>query len=230
MKVSPHCRKPHGYSGKLIVIEGPDGCGKGTQIEMLVRALKKEHPDREVVVTHEPWDVPESPDGMRIRRILKHEESEIDPGDGRIDVAKLQKMYVCDRYMHWVCVIIPALKRGAIVICDRERMSTYAYGHAFGLDVSEIDMWHEQLPIPDRFVLLDVPATTCAERMQKRAEKNGEKLEFFEQKGKVERIMPSYRHIRDLGILPAILVDGTGSPKQVSMRIFSEVLPILERM
>ncbi len=50
---------------------------------------------------------------------------------------------------HWVSLILKLLQEGAIVVCGRERMSTYAYGHAFGLDVDEIHAWHALLPVPD---------------------------------------------------------------------------------
>lgn len=210
--------------GKLFVIEGPDGCGKGTQIKWLVRELRKGYPDREVVVTHEPWDEPESPDGMRIRRVLKHQETEIDPGDGHIDSKKFQKLYVGDRYLHWAILIVRKLSEGAIVICDRERMSTYAYGYAFGLDVDEIHSWHVLFPIPDKFIFLDAPAAICSERLVKRAAKRGEELEFFETTEKIKKVVGAYRHIRDTGLLPIVSVDGTGHPKQVFTRVLSEVL------
>lgn len=219
----------HGLPGRVVVIEGPDGCGKDTQIDLVVKALKALYPGRKIVQTHEPWDVPESPDGMRIRRILKHLESEIDPGDGTIDAKKFQKLYVSDRYIHWVVLILKLLREEVIVICSRERMSTYAYGHAFGLDVEEIHSWHTLLPVPDIFVLIDTPAAICAKRMVERAKQRGEPLEFFEVEGKVERIMPSYRHIRDLGILPVVVIDGTGTRKDIHQRILREVLLIIER-
>lgn len=219
----------HSYPGTLIVIERPDGCGKDTQIRMLVRALKKQYPGRRVITTHEPWDVPESPDGMRIRRILQHEETEIDPGDGKIEPAKFQKLYVGDRYTHWVCLLLGELKKGTIIVCSRERMSTYAYGHAFDVDINEIRFWHGLIPLPDIFIFLDTPAEICAIRVVKRAMNEGVKMEYFEKAEFIERIVTAYRHIRDLGVLPVVSVDGNAYPRLVHERVLPEAIRAIER-
>lgn len=221
----------HNLPGTMIVIEGPDGCGKDTQIKMLKNELGKRYTGRRIVVTHEPWDVPESPDGMRIRRILKHQETVIDPGDDGIKPAKFQKLYVSDRYTHWVLLVLRELEAGSIVICSRERMSTYAYGYAFGLDVEEIRSWHALIPLPDVFIYLDTPADVCAQRILARAFKNRDEtgLEYFETAKKLEKIIPAYRHIRDLGVLPVVAIDGGGYPRQIHEHVIIEAIRAIER-
>jgi thymidylate kinase len=44
----------HGFPGRIVVIEGPDGCGKDTQIDLVVKALMLLHPERKIAQTHEP--------------------------------------------------------------------------------------------------------------------------------------------------------------------------------
>lgn len=216
----------HGLPGRHIELEGLDGSGKGTQLDLLVPVLVRLFTNREVVLTHEPWDVPASPDGMRIRRILQHQEQEIDPGDGKIDPSKFQKIYVGDRYIHQVEEIRPRLKEGDIVVCDRGRLSTYGYGSAFGVPVEDIHRWHELIPIPDIIVFVDVPAEVCVERL-----KGGrDQLEYFESVEKLKPVREAYLKVHTLGILPTVVVDGTGAPEVVHKKVLAEVLHAIEGM
>lgn len=219
------------YDGLLIVFEGPDGCGKDEQIRRLVERLRAEYPDREIVVTYEPWDVIDSPSGSRIRRLLRNQEPycEIEPGDGKIIPARFQTMYVENRYIHWAKLVLPALMRGAIVICSRERMSTYAYGRAFGVSVAEIDSWHAMLPNHDLIIFLDTPVSVCTARFVARAQEEDVELEYFETEDKIRRIVNAYRYVHRLGLLNNVTrVSGAGSRKAVHERVWPHVAKKVE--
>lgn len=180
--------EPNSHKGVFIVIEGPDGSGKGFQTRSLARWLRRMFPDRRVLLTHEPWEGERY--GRWIRKVLRHIITEIEPGDGKITASKFQRWYVENRIQHQSRLILAVLEKGGIVVCDRERLSTLAYGHAYGVSVDEMMVWHKEVPTkPDQIIYLDTSAATCIERMKKR----GDNKEFFEDN--VQTIIEAYRYI-----------------------------------
>ena len=114
-------------TGKFITFEGADGSGKTTQIETIKEYLEKQ--GHECLLTREPGG---SDLGNKIREILLHYDGEVD------SLAELL-LYMADRAQHVKKVIIPALKEGKIVLCDRYTDSSVSYqGYARGLDIERI--------------------------------------------------------------------------------------------
>ena len=114
-------------TGRFITFEGADGSGKTTQIEMIKKYLEKQ--GHECLLTREPGG---SDLGNKIREILLHYDGEVD------SLAELL-LYMADRAQHVKKVIIPALKEGKIVLCDRYTDSSVSYqGYARGLDIERI--------------------------------------------------------------------------------------------
>ncbi len=102
--------------GLFITIEGTDGAGKSTQIELLTEYLSKK--GRDVLVTREPGG---TPIGEKIREIiLDTENSEMS------DITEAM-LYAASRAQHVNEKIKPALLEGKIVICDRFVDSSIAY-------------------------------------------------------------------------------------------------------
>jgi dTMP kinase len=131
-------------TGRLVAFEGIDGCGKSTQIARLARALR----DRDPLCTHEPTD---GPHGRRIRAMARSGAS-VAPKD---ELA----WFLDDRREHVSRVIAPALAAGRLVLTDRYFLSTVAYQGARGLDWHEIlEQSEAEFPIPDRVLLLEIPA------------------------------------------------------------------------
>jgi dTMP kinase len=134
--------------GRFVTFEGGEGSGKSTQIQDLAAILRAE--GREVVETREPGG---SPLGERIRSLL------LDPG-ARMDAATQILLFCAARRDHVVARIEPALKRGAIVLCDRFMDSTRAYqGAAGAIDRSVVETL-ETLAVggtrPDLTIVLDI--------------------------------------------------------------------------
>lgn len=101
---------------KFLSFEGGEGVGKTTQIARL--ALRFEKLGKEVVVTREPGG---STIANKIRSLL------IDPKlKGLNSLAELF-LYEASRVQHLQDTILPALKRGAIVLCDRFADSSLVY-------------------------------------------------------------------------------------------------------
>ena len=97
------------YTGKLFSFEGSEGSGKSTQIDLLAQELIDM--GHEIVVTREPGG---TEIGESIRHLLIHQslEEEMTPETELLLFAASRAQIVRQ-------VILPALKQGKIVICDR---------------------------------------------------------------------------------------------------------------
>ncbi|MDX8403875.1 MAG: dTMP kinase, partial [Mariprofundaceae bacterium] len=102
-------------TGRLITFEGGDGSGKSTQLRMTETWLREQ--EYEVLITHEPGDTAL---GAEIRSLLLEGEY--------IPVPECELLlFLADRAQHVREVMMPALKSGTWVLCDRYSDSTMAY-------------------------------------------------------------------------------------------------------
>jgi dTMP kinase len=154
-------RRRFGMQGLFITVEGPEGAGKTTVLTKVGTELKNKGLD--IVLTREPG-------GIRIAEqirqvILNKENTEM---DGRTEAL----LYAAARRQHLVEKVMPALERGAIVLCDRFIDSSLAYqGYARGLGIQEvyaINQFATQGIMPDLTLYFDVDT----ERGLKRIEQN----------------------------------------------------------
>jgi dTMP kinase len=114
--------------GKFITIEGTDGSGKSTQIELLMDYLRKKGAD--VIFTREPGGTQIS---EKIREII------LDVDNSEMTGITEALLYAAARSQHVEEKIIPALEAGKIIICDRFVDSSIAYqGAARGLGAEKI--------------------------------------------------------------------------------------------
>lgn len=159
--------------GLFITFEGVDGCGKTTQMELLAKYLQ----DRgyEVIITREPGA---KGLGEKIREILLHYEGEV---SSRAE----SFLFLADRAQHIDKIIMPAVKDGKIVLCDRHTDSTIAYqGYGRGVDIDELVMLNNLATgkrKPDLTFVFDIDIETSMSRVGKekdRMESAG--AEFFE--------------------------------------------------
>jgi dTMP kinase len=136
--------------GKFITFEGSEGSGKSTQSRMLCNYLKRMGLD--VVYLREPGGTKIS---EKIRKIL------LNPGNDSITAVCEMLLYMASRSQVVEEVILPALTKGKIVICDRFLDSTLAYqGFGLGMDISAIKSVAKlatQGLTPDLTVFLDLP-------------------------------------------------------------------------
>ena len=137
-----------GDPGHLVALEGVEGAGKSTQLELLRREL--EGRGRPVVVTREPGGTPV---GERVRALLLDPAMELHPRTEALLFAAARAELVQR-------VIRPALERGAVVLCDRYLDSSLAYqGGARGLGrqpVEAVNRFATGGLLPDLVVLLDL--------------------------------------------------------------------------
>ena len=111
--------------GLFIVFEGQDGAGKSTQIAAMRSYL--ESCGREVILTREPGGTPIA---EKIRELL------LDRDNKGMDAACEAYLYAAARAEHVQNVILPAIERGAVVLCDRFLLSSLAY-QGFGRKLGE---------------------------------------------------------------------------------------------
>jgi dTMP kinase len=145
----------------FITLEGGEGVGKSTQLQRLAEALRARGLD--VVETREPGG---SPGAEAIRRLL------LEGADERWTPEAEALLFAAARADHVARTIRPALARGAWVLCDRFLDSSLAYqGGAGGLGAEAIRQLHEVGSrgfLPDRTLLLELPAAAAAERLSVR--------------------------------------------------------------
>lgn len=103
--------------GLFITFSGPEGCGKTTQIQMLADRLRKQGWD--VLVTKEPGGDEDVCKAIRSILLSHHPE--------RISGFTELLLFSADRRHHIETVILPALRAGKIVLCDRWVPDTFAY-------------------------------------------------------------------------------------------------------
>ena len=114
-------------AAKFIVFDGPDGCGKTTQRDLLARHLRDQGLD--VVTCKDPGgtDI-----GDRIRHIL------LDYDLSEMDVQCEALLFMASRAQLVGQVIQPAIKQHKVVLCDRFVSATCAYQGAAGHDMQRI--------------------------------------------------------------------------------------------
>jgi dTMP kinase len=136
-------------AGLFIAFEGGDGAGKSTQAAAVQARL--EAAGHAVLRTREPGG---TPIGEKLRSLV------LDHGHGEIDARTEALIFAASRAAHVQQVILPALERGQIVLCDRFIDSSVAYqgaGRELGIGaVRDINLWATASLLPDVTVLLDV--------------------------------------------------------------------------
>jgi dTMP kinase len=186
--------------GRLIALEGIDGCGKSTQAGLLATRL-------DAVLTFEPGATVL---GESLRRLL------LDRGDVPIAERTEALLMGADRAQHVAEVVRPALEAGRWVVSDRYSASTLAYqGFGRGLDRSELDpliAWATGDISPDLNVLVDVPVEVGAAR------RGGEAADRFEGESDafLQRVAAGYRSLAGAADTPWLVVDGTGRVDEVA--------------
>lgn len=139
--------------GKLIAVEGIDGAGTTTQAGLLAEELRRRGHD--VVLTAEPSGTAVT---SRLRQWMKNET---------VPSHDLLLCFCADRAIHLHETILPALRSGALVVCDRYTLSTLAY-QSFDNDPSLVRTLCRLHPAPDLTVILDPSIQLAAARVQSR--------------------------------------------------------------
>lgn len=194
----------------FITVEGIEGCGKSTLVAALSERLRAS--GKETIVTREPGGTPA---GDAIRRIF------LQPG---LEIAPLTEALLVNaaRAQHVLDVIEPALRRGAIVLCDRFVDSALAYqGYGRGIDLQMLRELCDTAAgglVPDLTFVLDIPVPISRERTAARNAGANDRLEgedsaFHERVRRgfldLARQAPRYK-----------VIDATKPPEEVAVQAY----------
>ena len=163
------------FSGKFIVLDGPDGCGKSTQTQLLAEWLQKQ--DVPAVSFRDPGD---TAIGENIRQIL------LSPEYNAMSTRTELLLYMASRAQLWAERIAPALEENKCVVLDRWLSSTCAYqGYAggFGMDkVIKIATDCLERVWPDLTIILDVDLQTASQRLNRQLDRMEQKGDGYHQR------------------------------------------------
>jgi len=213
----------------FIVLEGIDGSGSTTQGDRIAGWLR--NLGRRAFFTHEPSS---GPAGMLIRLALSrrlrghggsyHIDQATSPPPSDLDPYTLALLYAADRTDHLAVEILPNLRSGRVVVCDRYLMSTLAYQ---GLSVDEdwLLAINRHAPPPDLCIYLDLSIEHARSRMQRTRWTR----DLYEEDDKLRIIRERYLRIiaearPELG--PVAVVDASASMNTVTKRIQSLIQPL----
>jgi dTMP kinase len=204
----------------FITFEGIEGCGKTTQIALLARNLTAR--GHRVTVTREPGGCPIAD---QIRGILLDADNR-----GMVPLAELL-LYAAARAQHVAEVVVPALERGEIVLCDRYTDATIAYqGYGRGLDrtvIDELNRLATGSARPDLTLLVDCPVETGLGRAMSRINSSaGAREERFELESLLfhRKVRDGYLKLAELAPDRFVVIDGAGSIGETEAAVTSAVL------
>lgn len=141
----------HGYEGLLIVIEGTDGSGKSTQLELLKKSIQAQ--SYGVMVSE--W---------KTSRLIANV---IDDAKERnlLNATTYSLLYAADFADRLENQIIPALKSGFIVLLDRYYYTALARDVVRGQDIEWVKNLYDYAPEPDLIFYLDMPVDILLKRI-----------------------------------------------------------------
>lgn len=141
-------------SARFITFEGIDGAGKSSHIDAVAAYLRER--GATVVLTREPGGTPLA---EQLRELLLHSP---------MDHLTESLLVFAARRDHVQTVIVPALERGDVVLCDRYTDATFAYqggGRGFDTEVlGTLANWVHPGVQPDLTLWFDLPAELASQR------------------------------------------------------------------
>ena len=160
----------------FITLEGPEGSGKSSAIEIVYKRLLEE--GYEIIRTREPGGTPIA---EQIRNVILNKENT------NMDIRTEALLFAASRRQHLIEKVWPSLKEGKLVFCDRYLDSSLSYqGHARGLGIEEVlsvNLFATENTFPDLTLLFDIEPEIGLARIAKNDSRevnrlDVEKLEF----------------------------------------------------
>jgi dTMP kinase len=163
------------FSGRFIVLDGPDGCGKSTHSKLLIQWLKEQG-----VSTISFRDPGDTDIGEKIRHIL------LNPEHDSMDTRTELLLYMAARAQLWAEKIAPSLEANHCVVLDRWLSSTCAYqgcAGGFGMEkVIKIATDCLERVWPDLTIILDIDLQTASGRLNSQLDRIEQKGDSYHQR------------------------------------------------
>ncbi len=141
----------HGYDGLLIVIEGTDGAGKSTQVNLLKKYIENEC----YGCMLSEWKT------SRLISDVINEAKE----RNLLNTTTFSLLYAADYADRLENVIIPALKAGFVVLLDRYIYTAFVRDSVRGHDIKWVKKLYDFAPVPDLVFYLKMPVDKLLKRM-----------------------------------------------------------------
>ncbi len=195
-------------AGMLIAVEGVDQSGKETQTHYLRERLREAgHKVRLLSFPDYGTSI-----GEEIARALQGER-EYGP-----DV--MQLLFVANRHERREA-IVEWIAGGLILLCDRYRASSIAYGEAQGLDGGWLDDIQRLLPLPDLTIYLDIAPETAVKRKAQNRDR------FERDLALLDRVRASYK--RQSQQSNWVVIDGERTKDEIADDVFARVAARLQK-
>lgn len=202
-------------SGYFITLEGGEGAGKTSMLQPLEQALTEK--GFSVLATREPG-------GIEIAEKIRH--IILDPEHKAMDPRTEALLYAAARRQHLMEKVLPALKQGKIVLCDRFIDSSLAYqGYARGLGIEEvfaINQFAIQNCMPDLTLFFDIEPKEGLERISANKDRERNRLDlealYFH-----EQVYEAYQLLVKKFPERIQVIDAVQSMEQVKIQVMNKI-------
>ena len=198
----------------FVSFEGPEASGKSSQIKLLAKYLKKNRIP--YITTREPGG---TKIGEKLRRIILDKKQNISPSEEIL-------LLMSARLNHINNIIIPSLKKGKIVICDRFADSTFVYqGYVNNFGLKKTLDLHKKLLnnfLPTKTFLFILNSNEINRRLKLRKNKN--KYDKIN-KDFHNKVIRGYKKISKNN-KRFYIIDATKSINTISEKIIREIIKL----
>lgn len=191
----------------FITFEGGEGAGKSTAIKRIVEKLTSE--GYEIVLTREPGGTPIAEEIRNV--ILDKKNTAMDPRTEAL-------LYAASRRQHLVEKVIPALKEGKLVLCDRFIDSSLAYqggAREIGIDnVYNMNLFATEGMLPDITILFDIKPEEGLARIAANSQREVNRLDV-EKLAFHNKVRDSFHELAKKFPERFVIIDASKSPDEV---------------
>ena len=191
----------------FITFEGGEGAGKSTAIKRIVEKLTSE--GYEIVLTREPGGTPIAEEIRNV--ILDKKNTAMDPRTEAL-------LYAASRRQHLVEKVIPALKEGKLVLCDRFIDSSLAYqggAREIGIDnVYNMNLFATEGMLPDLTILFDINPEEGLARIAANSQREVNRLDV-EKLAFHNKVRDSFHELAKKFPERFVIIDASKSPDEV---------------
>ena len=205
----------------FITLEGGEGSGKSTAIKTIVPRLKELGYD--VILTREPGGTPIAEE---IRNVI------LDKKNVAMDPMTEALLYAASRRQHIIEKIIPALKSGKIVVCDRFLDSSLAYqGGARGLGIDkvyELNQYATNGLLPDLTIFFELKPEDGLKRIEANSSREVNRLDV-EKMSFHKKVYDSFETLASRFPNRIVRIDASLDPKTVAEEAYEEIMKRMKK-